>query len=92
MRYCISCGRRVLGHAYIFELSVLSRQTLWRAEDIMAAPSEPAQGATIDHVARPSTQSCAVTAADAVPALFRQFTEWQARATQQDQRQCAARP
>ena len=32
---------------------MLSRQTLWRAEDIMEAPSESARGTTIDHVARP---------------------------------------
>jgi len=55
---------------------VLSRQTLWRAEDIMAAPSETARGATVDLVAIPSTRRCAATAVDAVPALFRQFTGW----------------
>jgi hypothetical protein len=57
---------------------MLSRQTLWCAEEIMEAPSESARVTMIDHVARPSTQRCAAIGADAVLALFRQFTGWQA--------------
>ena len=55
---------------------MLSRQTLWRAEDIMEAPSEICAG----YDDRPRCQTihpcCAATAADAVLSLFRQFTGW----------------
>ena len=61
---------------------MLSRQTLWRAEDIMqAAPSELPRGADDRPRCQTIRPCCAATAADAVRALFRQFTGWQARAT-----------